>query len=84
NPYYLALLADEALRSEHYDDAIALLRRSIKINSEEYRFHSALAQAQYLAGDHEKALSSLDTARALAPPAAAAELESLPLNALPD
>lgn len=75
NPYYLALLADQAVRSRQYDDAIDLLQRSIKINSEEYRFHSALAQAQYLAGEHEKALSSLDTARALAPPTAAAELE---------
>lgn len=84
NPYYLALLAGEALQSQQYEDAIDLLRRSIKINSEEYRFHGALAQAQYLAGDYEEALSSLDTARSLAPPAAAAELESLPLSGIPD
>ena len=84
NPYYLALLATEALQSEQYDDAIQLLRRSIKINGAEYRFHGALAQAHYLAGEHEEALSSLDMARSLAPPAAAAELESLPLRTLPD
>lgn len=84
NPYYLALLATEALQSQQYDDAIQLLRRSIRINDAEYRFHGALAQAQYLAGEYEEALSSLDTARALAPPAVAAEFETLPLNALPD
>ena len=83
NPYYLALLASEALESRHYDDAIDLLERSIKINSEEYRFHGALAQAQYLAGDYEKARNSLDTARSLAPPEAMSEFESLPLNSLP-
>lgn len=84
NPYYLAMLASEALQSQQYEDAIELLRRSIRMNSDEYRFHGALAQAQFLAGNHEEALSSLDMARSLAPPAAAAELESLPLNAVPD
>ena len=67
NPYYLAVLADEALASRQYNEAIALLKRSIRINSEEYRFHGALAEAQYLAGDHENAIDSLDTARSLAP-----------------
>lgn len=80
NPYYLAMLADDAVASEQYDDAIALLRRSIKINEDEYRFHGALAQAQYLAGRYEEAQSSLDTARSLAPPAVAAELQQLPLQ----
>ena len=84
NPYYLARLADNALESEQYDDAIKLLKRSIRINDREYRFHGALAQALYLAGDYDDALSSLDTARALAPPAAAAELDALPLSALPE
>ena len=84
NPYYLAMLADEAQRSRQYDDAISLLKKSIRINNEEYRFHGALAQAQYLAGDHEDALSSLDAARALAPPTAAEELKFLPLGDLPD
>lgn len=78
NPYYLARLATEALESRQYEEAIELLQRSIRINEEEYRFHGALAQALYLAGDHEQALSSLDTARSLAPPTAAAELETLP------
>lgn len=84
NPYYLAKLATEALASRQYDEAIDLLRRSISINNEEYRFHGALAQAQFLAGKREEALSSLDLARSLAPPGAAAELESLPLRGLPD
>lgn len=84
NPYYLAKLATEALASEQYDEAIDLLRRSIRINDEEYRFHGALAQAQFLAGKREEALNSLDLARSLAPPDAAAELESLPLHGVPD
>lgn len=77
NPYYLAKLADEALDRAQYDEAIDLLERSIRINGTEYRFHGELARAQYLAGDYEKALSSLDTARSLAPPEAIAELESI-------
>lgn len=84
NPYYLAKLASEALESQQYEEAIDLLRRSIRINDEEYRFHGALAQAQYLAGKHDEALNSLDLARALAPPSAVAELESLPLRSFPD
>ena len=83
NPYYLAMLASEALQSQQYEDAIELLQRSIRLQSEEYRFHGALAQAQYLAGDYENAWSSLDTARSLAPEAAAAELQSLPLSDFP-
>ena len=77
NPYYLAQLAGEALDRQAYDEAIDLLKRSIKIDDQEYRFHGELARAQYLAGDYDKALSSLDTARSLAPPEAIAELESI-------
>lgn len=84
NPYYLAKLATEALQSRQYEEAIDLLRRSIRINDEEYRFHGALAQAQYLAGNREEAMDSLDLARSLAPPDAAAKLESLPLRNVPD
>ncbi len=84
NPYYLATLATEALYSQHYDDAIRLLRRSIRLNADEYRFHGALAQAQYLAGDHEEALASLETAKSLAPDAEATEFESLPLESFFD
>ena len=67
NPYYLAVLANEAMASREYNEAISLLKRSIRLNSEEYRFHGALAEAQYLAGDHEQAIDSLDTAKSLAP-----------------
>ncbi|MDX1554451.1 MAG: transglutaminase domain-containing protein [Xanthomonadales bacterium] len=84
NPYYLAALANEALFSQQYKDAIRLLKRSIRLNAEEYRFHGALAQAQYFAGDFESANASLDTARSLAPPEEAAAFESLPLRTLPD
>lgn len=84
NPYYLAKLATDALESQQYDQAIDLLRRSIRINEQEYRFHGALAQAQYLAGNSKEARVSLDLARSLAPPGVAAEMESLPLRSVPD
>jgi Flp pilus assembly protein TadD len=83
NPYYLAKLAGEALQEQQYAEAIDLLQRSIKINGREYRFHGALAQALYLSGNYQDATASLDLARSLAPPDAAAELESLPLRSLP-
>lgn len=83
NPYYLARLANEALDRQEYQDAIRLLRKSIRMKEEEYRFYGAMAQAQYLAGNHEEAMDNLDIARSLAPPAALAELESLPLSGYP-
>ncbi|HKJ15997.1 MAG TPA: tetratricopeptide repeat protein [Xanthomonadales bacterium] len=84
NPYYLAMLADEAVASRQYDDAINLLKRSIRINEQEYRFHGAMAQAQYLAGHRDKALSSLDTARQLAPSSVELELDMPGSGALDD
>lgn len=84
NPYYLAHLASEALSSREYQQAINLLQQSISIDDDEYRFHGALAQAHYLAGNHDDARVSLDLARALAPPEAADAMQSLPLANLPD
>ena len=56
-----------------------MLDRAIGLEANEYRFHYALAQARYHAGDSDKALASLERARELAP---AEQLET-PLT-LPD
>ncbi len=84
NPYYLAKLASDALSSREYQQAINLLEQSIRMDDKEYRFHGALAQAHYLAGNHDDARLSLDLARSLAPPEAADSMQSLPLASLPD
>jgi tetratricopeptide (TPR) repeat protein len=68
NPYYLLYLAEVANEEHRWPDAIDLLNRAIRMESNEYRFHYALAQAQYLAGNTEQARLSLERARDLAPP----------------
>jgi tetratricopeptide (TPR) repeat protein len=67
NPYYLLYLAEVANEEQRWSDAIDLLDRAIRIDDEEYRFHYAMAQAQFHAGQVEVARASLDRARALAP-----------------
>jgi Flp pilus assembly protein TadD len=79
NPYYLLYLAELASEEQRWPDAIELLARAIRIDDQEYRFHFALAQAQFHAGKVEVARVSLDRARTLAP----ADL-SEPLQPLPD
>jgi tetratricopeptide (TPR) repeat protein len=68
NPYYLLYLAEVASEERRWPDAIDLLNRAIRMEANEYRFHYALAQAQYLAGNTEQARLSLERARDLAPP----------------
>jgi tetratricopeptide (TPR) repeat protein len=79
NPYYLLYLAEIANEEQRWSDAINLLNRAIKIDANEYRFHFAMAQSQYFAGNSEVAHQSLDRARELAP----ANLPEGPLT-LPD
>ena len=67
NPYYLLHLAETANEEQRWSDAIELLNQAIRIDDTEYRFHYALAQAQFNAGLVEVAQASLDRARALAP-----------------
>ena len=67
NPYYLHYLAEIANEEQRWSDAIGLLNRAIRLESNEYRFHYALAQAHYSSGDTEGAYASLDRARELAP-----------------
>ena len=68
NPYYLHHLSSQALDERRYEDAIALLKRAIKLNKEEYRFHFTLAHSLFLNGEKDAALESLGQAKQLAPP----------------
>ena len=52
---------------ERWADAIDLLNHAIRLESNEYRFHYALAQALYSSGHPEVARTSLERARDLAP-----------------
>jgi tetratricopeptide (TPR) repeat protein len=67
NPYYLHHLAEIANEERRWADAIELLNHAIRLESNEYRFHYALAQALYASGDPEVARASLERARDLAP-----------------
>lgn len=79
NPFYLLHLAEIANEEQRWADAIELLKRAIRLDATEYRFHYALAQSQYSAGFTDAARTSIDRARQLAP----ANLADGPL-ALPD
>ncbi len=68
NPYYLHHLSSRALDERRYEDAIELLKRAIKLNKEEYRFHFALARSLFLNGEKTAALQSLGQAKQLARP----------------
>jgi len=67
NPYYLHHLAEIASEEQRWSDAIDLLNHAIRLESNEYRFHYAMAQAQYFSGHPEVARASLERARELAP-----------------
>jgi len=78
NPYYLHHLAEVANEEQRWADAIDLLNRAIRLEANEYRFHYALAQAQYGSGQPEVARASLDRARELIPPGSMDEPLLLP------
>ena len=67
NPYYLHHLAEIATEERRWSDAIDLLDHAIRLESNEYRFHYAMAQAQHFSGNPEEARASLERARELAP-----------------
>lgn len=68
NPYFLHHLAEVANEEQRWADAIDLLNRAIRLEANEYRFHYALARAQYYSGQPEVARASLARARELVPP----------------
>lgn len=82
NPYYLHYLSYQAIDELRYDDAIKLLKRAIKINQEEYRFHLTLARSLFLSGELTPASLSLAQAKQLAPDGE--KLESFSLSNLED
>jgi Flp pilus assembly protein TadD len=67
NPYYVQHQAELALEEKRYSDAIALARKAIRMDADEYRFYYTLAQSQYQAGHLELAQTNLAKARTLAP-----------------
>jgi len=67
NPYYLHHLAEIANEEQRWSDAIDLLNHAIRLESNEYRFHYTMAQAQYHSGNPDVARASLERAQALAP-----------------
>jgi Flp pilus assembly protein TadD len=77
NPYYLHHLSVTAVNEQRYRDANRLLKRAIKIDESEYRFHVTLARSLYLSGARDEARLSLDRAKELAPPSAKLDVVSL-------
>ena len=67
NPYYLQQLSLVAIEEERYKDAVALIKRAIKIKEADYRFHLTMARSLFLLGETDEAQLSLDRARQLAP-----------------
>ncbi len=67
NPYYIQYLAELAIEEQRYGDAIALAKKAIRMDAEEYRFYYTLAQAQYFQGKTNLAQASLDQAQQHAP-----------------
>jgi Flp pilus assembly protein TadD len=78
NPYYLNYLAEVAVEEQRFDDAIGLLNKALRIESNEYRFYFTLAQSQFLSGKTGLAQESLEQARQLAPPGLEPSELSLP------
>ena len=67
NPYYVQHLAELALEEKRYSEAIALAKKAIRMDADEYRFYYTLAQSHYQAGHLELAQTNLAKARTLAP-----------------
>jgi Flp pilus assembly protein TadD len=82
NPYYLHHLSSQALDERRYEDAIELLKRAIKLNGREYRFHFTLARSLLLNGEQDAARRSLGQAKQLAHPHV--DLDTLNLHELED
>lgn len=82
NPYYLNYMAEVAVEEQRFDDAIELLNRALRIESNEYRFYFTLAQSQFLSGKTALAQESLEQARQLAPPGLEKSELSLPADTL--
>jgi len=81
NPYYLYFLASQAAVQGNHETSVAMLKKAISINGNEYRFYYQLARLQALDGDLEAAQANLDRALNLAPdgsPISGASIDRLP------
>lgn len=65
NPYYLAGLAEKALREQQFPQAIVLLKKAIK-KQDDGRFYQLLGQAYFAVGQVGKAQTALEKSVALA------------------
>jgi tetratricopeptide (TPR) repeat protein len=62
NPYYHALLADEAFYRGHHSKAIKHYRRAILLANNIHEFHFGMAKIYYAMNDHQRAEKSLKKA----------------------
>lgn len=81
NPYYLAGLAEKALREKDYAQAVVLLKKAIK-KQDDGRFYQLLGQAYFSVGRVDKAQSALEKSVALASSSQDERLRSEKLAAL--
>jgi len=59
NPYYYALLADEAFYEANYKQALSYYRKAIRLNNREHEFYFGLTKVYYALNENEKAQSAI-------------------------
>jgi tetratricopeptide (TPR) repeat protein len=59
NPYYYALLADEAFYVANYEQALVYYRKAIKLNNQAHEFYFGLAKVYYALNENYKAQNAI-------------------------
>ena len=59
NPYYYALLADEAFYVANYEQALVNYRKAIKLNNQAHEFYFGLAKVYYALNENNKAQNAI-------------------------
>jgi Flp pilus assembly protein TadD len=54
NPYYFALLADEAFQQQNWREAVKHYKKAVKMSPNEHEFYFGLAKTYYQLGDIEQ------------------------------
>lgn len=62
NPYYYALLADEAFHLKNYGQAITHYRKAIKLNKHAHEFYFGLAKVYFALNENKKAQRAMSKA----------------------
>jgi Flp pilus assembly protein TadD len=62
NPYYYALLADEAFYDANYKQALKYYRKAIRLNNRVHEFHFGLTKVYYALNENKKAQSAISRA----------------------